>query len=303
MLTTYTHKKLTWVDLESPTHAEIDALIKDYGIHPLVGEELLSPTVRPKVDLYDDCIYLILHFPTVGHTHNGKAEEEVDFIIGKNFLITVHYDVVDPLHEFSKVFEVNSLLDRGNIAEHGGYLFFYMMKEMYKHLAAELNELSPRLREIEERIFGGEENHMVREISKTGKALLDFRESIRFHKETLESFEVAGKQFFEPKFHYYLRALQGEYYKVYNQLENERETLVDLRDTNDSLLTTKTNETIKTLTVMAFLILPLSFLSQVFSMNTRLPIVGTPYDFEIVMGIMAGLAVALFFYFKSKKWL
>ena len=90
---------------------------------------------------------------------------------------------------------------------------------------------------------------------------------------------------------------------VYNQLENERETLVDLRETNDSLLTTKTNEIIKVLTVMAFIILPLTFVTQLFSMNTKLPIVGSPYDFEIISGGMLALALGMFLYFKHKKWL
>src|SRR5258708_35324538 len=138
MVNTYTHKKLTWVDLENPTATEVEELMRRYRIHPLVGQELLGPTVRPKVDVYDEFIYLILHFPTVSHSHGGEPEEEIDFIIGKEFLITVHYDLVDPLREFAKLFEVNSVLGRGNMGQHGGYLFFHIKSEMYKNLASEL---------------------------------------------------------------------------------------------------------------------------------------------------------------------
>jgi len=303
MITTHQHKKLTWVDLENPTRDEVEKIMKEYDIHRLVAEELLGPTVRPKVDLYDNLIYLILHFPTVSHRHNGESEQEIDFIIGKNFIITVHDDTIDPLREFSKIFEVNSLLDKSNIGDHAGYVFFYIMREMYKNLGNELSTITNRLKDIEERIFQGEEAKMVEEISNTNKSLLDFRESIRFHKDVLESFEEAGKRFFEEKFHYYLRALLGEYYKVYNQLENQKETLIDLRETNESLLTAKSNEIMKTLTVMAFMVLPVSLITQVFGMNTRLPIVGGQYDFEIVLGIMIAAIAFVYFFFKHKRWL
>ncbi len=279
--------------------------MKQYNIHPLVGQELLSPTVRPKVDLYDNFIYLILHFPTVSHTHHGQTEQEIDFIVGKDFLITVHYDVVDNLHEFSKRFEVNSILDKSNIGEHCGYLFYYMMREIYKNLGQELGDITLKLKEIEKNIFGGEEGKMVKEISNTNKLLLDFRESIRFHKEVLESFEAAGKHFFEEKFHYYLRALVGEYYKVYNQLENQKEMLVDLRETNDSLLSAKTNEVMKTLTVMAFIVLPMSFIVQVLGIShpNVLPLLNSPAGFFTVLGVVLSVGIISFAAFKHKKWL
>jgi len=304
MLNTYKHKNLTWVDLENPTSEEVEHLVKKYKIHPLVAQELLSPTVRPRVDLYTDFIYLILHFPTITHSHNGEVEQEVDFIIGKDFLITVHYDMVDPLREFSKVFEVNSILDKSNIGEHAGYLFFYIMREMYKNSSNELGSITTRLKDIEEKIFKGEEGKMVREISSTNKSLLDFRESIRFHKEVLESFEAAGKSFFENKFDYYLHSLLGEYYKVYNLLENQKETLVDLRETNDSLLTTKTNETMKVLTIIAFIFLPMSFIIQIFGISSNyLPFVSSPDGLWKIIGLIGTVGLSMFIWFKYKKWL
>ncbi|MEK7558542.1 MAG: magnesium transporter CorA family protein [Patescibacteria group bacterium] len=304
MLTTYKHKKLTWVDLENPTNEEVTRLMKEYKIHSLVAAELLSPTVRPKVDLYSNFIYLILHFPTISHSHKGETEQEIDFIIGKEFLITVHYDTVDPLREFSKMFEVNSILDKSNMGEHAGYLFFHIMREMYKNLSDELGDITGLLKNIEEKIFKGREGEMVKEISSTNKLLLDFRESIRFHKEVLESFEVAGKSFFEDKFHYYLRALIGEYYKVFNLLENQKEMLVDLRETNDSLLSTKTNETMKVLTIMAFIVLPMSFIVQIFGISSAyLPFVNSPLGLWKIIAIISVVGILVFASFKYKKWL
>ncbi|MDP3726382.1 MAG: CorA family divalent cation transporter, partial [bacterium] len=76
---------ITWIDVESPTKEEIRGITEEYAIHPLIAEELCSPTLRPKVDVYSNFIYLILHFPTISHSHDGNTEYEIDFIIGKKF--------------------------------------------------------------------------------------------------------------------------------------------------------------------------------------------------------------------------
>ena len=66
MLSRHTYRGITWVDLESPTPGEVRQVMGEFSIHPMIGEELLSPSFRPKVDRFDNCMYLILHFPTFG---------------------------------------------------------------------------------------------------------------------------------------------------------------------------------------------------------------------------------------------
>lgn len=304
MLTKFTYKRITWIDLDSPTKEEVRVLMQSYDIHPLVVEELLNETVRPKVDYYGNQIYLILHFPTVNHSHSGKTSQEVDFVIGKNFLITVHYGTVDPLLEFSKMFEVNSILDKSNMGDHAGFLFFYIIRELYGNLSVELNSLRKTLSEIEDNIFKGNEKMMVEKISRVNRKLINFKKAIRFHKDVLESFEVAAKELFGEKFSFYTRAISGEYYEVSNALEGHRETLMDLWNTNDSLLSNKINEVMKIIAIISFVTFPLSLIAAIFGMNTHyLPIVGAPGDFWIVMGIMLTLMLFIFTFFKKKRWI
>src|SRR3989344_5289573 len=164
MINKQEHNGLLWIDLENPTREEIREIMETYGVHPLVGEELLSPTLKPKVDLYPEYIYMILHFPAFRHSHGVKNEQEVDFIIGKKFLVTTRYDTVDPLHKFSKVFEVNSILDRSDIGKHAGFIFFYMIRKLYKSIGHELDFVSDALSAAENRVFAGNEKEMVFEI-------------------------------------------------------------------------------------------------------------------------------------------
>ena len=304
MISKYKYKKLTWIDLESPTQDEVKSVMKEYDIHPLVANELLSPTLKPKVDLYDNFIYLILHFPAYQHSHGSSTEQEVDFIIGKSFIVTTHYEVIDSLHEFSKVFEVNVIIDKSHIGGHAGFLFFYIIKELYKSLLTELNNIDKSLNNVEELIFEGKEKEMVQELSLINRDLLNFKQAIRLHGDVLLSLEAAGEQFFGQKFSYYLRAITGEYNKIASQLEGNHETLSELRKTNDSLLSTKQNEIMKILTTMAFVTFPLTLIAGIFGMNTvDMPIIGTHGDFLKVMGIMLFGTFLMFLFFKHKKWL
>lgn len=303
MISRYSYNDLVWVDLESPTVDEVRQIMEEFSIPPLVGNELITHSERPKVDLYDQFAYLILHFPTITHKHGANTEQEVDFIIAKNFIITTHYEVIDPLHEFSKLFEVNTILNKQTIGLHGGFVFFYIIREIYQYLGRELDHIERALAHAQTEIFSGRETAMVEKLSRINRDLLMFKQAIRYHHHVLESFELAGKRLFGDDFSYYLRSIVGEYLKVASLLESHKDTLNELRETNATLLTTKTNEIMQTLTVMAFSTLPLSLVAAIFGMNTQhMPIVGSPQDFWIVIGLMILMALSMLAYFKRKQW-
>src|SRR3989338_6634843 len=115
MLTKYTHNNITWIDLESPTKDEVHKIMEEYSIHPVVAGGLLWPKIKQRFNIFDNYIYIILLSPVFRHTQGSQQNQEVDFIVGKDFIITTRYDTIDPLHNFSKVFEVNSLLDKSGI--------------------------------------------------------------------------------------------------------------------------------------------------------------------------------------------
>lgn len=303
MITRHKHGELEWIDLESPTQEEVRDLMKEYSLDPLVAEELLSPTLRPKVDHFEGYIYTIFHFPVMVQLDGSESQHEIDFIVGKNFIITTRYNSIDPLNEFSKMFEVESLLDKENMGEHAGFIFYYMMKKLYQSVDNELAYLNDILIDINNRIFNGEEKEMVFHISQVSRDLLNFRRTLSNHKEILVSFEeVAGKLF--DKFSYHVSSIMGEYYHVQNRIDVNMDNVIELRETNNSLVSTKQNEIMKILTIMAFVTFPLSLFASIFGMNTTtLPIVGHPFDFWFITGGMLIFTFVFFGFFKYKKWL
>ena len=294
---------MVWIDLESPSRNEVQEVMDQFGIAHLTAEELLLPTTKPRVEFYPTYAYLVLHFPALRHSHKSP-EQEVDFVVGHNFIITAHYDTVDPLHNFSKVFEVNSLLDKSNLGDHAGFILFYMLKKLYGAVEHEVEYVRHALDVIEDRIFSGHEVAMVSNISRSARDLLNLRQRIEPHRDVLRDFEAGGPAFFGAEFTPYLRALSDEYYRVHNHIMRATESLHELRETNNSLLTTKQNETMRILTIMALLTFPLALFVAIFDINaTSNPIIGLPYDFWIIVGLVIGAGAVMLWYFRHKKWL
>ncbi|HWB34263.1 MAG TPA: magnesium transporter CorA family protein [Candidatus Paceibacterota bacterium] len=303
MLTRYGQKSATWIDLVAPTPMEVRGLMKEFGIDPLIAEELLVPSFKPRVERRGDIIYVILHFPVLRGLGNGRQEQEIDFVIGKNFLITTRYGNVDPLHAFAQAFEVNTVLGRPIMHQHGGHLFTAMARALYEALITESHTLTQRLQDIEDRIFSGDERQMVIEISQTGRTLHDFRQALAPHKEMLTSLEPVATRLFGAEFSYYLRDLIGAEERVEHTIDNLYASLAELRETNNSLLSTKQNEIMKTLTVVAFIFLPLTFIGQLFGMSIPVPLQSNPYAFFFILGGMVLVAMSIFMYFRHRGWI
>ncbi len=304
MISKYTYKNLTWVDLESPSREEIIHLIEEYNIPELVGEELVPPNVRSRVDLYENCIYFVLRFPHIDSHKKKDTEQEIDFVIGKDFLITTHYEHVHGLLDFAKLFETNSVLDKGQLGNHAGLLFYHLMKTLYRYAEDELEHIHHEVKEIELNIFAKREERMVGTISHVSRKLLDFKQAFRFHNHLLESFENSAPKLFGPEYLYHARAISAEYHKLQSTVDSYKEMLNDLRTTNDSLLATKSNKTMMHLMMMSFVVFPLSLIAGIFGMNTQqTPIIGHASDFWIIVGIMTGATLLMLVYFKHKKWL
>jgi magnesium transporter len=305
MISRYSRHGIVWVDLESPTKEEIEHTVEEFDLGRIVGEEMVENTVRSKVDLYEDFMYLVLHFPMVHKGGKEDKEQEVDFIVGKKFLITVRYEDVDPIKKFAKIFESDALSDSTeNHIDHGGFIFMQLMKEFYRKLLIELETMTESIRNIEHQIFSSEEHSMVRRMSFLSRKLLDFKQAVRFHGEVLRSYESASKRVFGEEYGYYAELITSEYNKVNSILDSHRDAISELQRTNDSLLSSKSNEIMRHFTVMAFIMFTLTVVVGIFGMNTKeFILIKNMTDFYKVIFGMGAVAFLMFAFFKIKKWL
>jgi len=306
MITVYNTHGITWVNLEKPSRDEVLGMQERYGIHPIVLNELLEPSLRTKVDLYPGYAYMIFRFPMLisNSIIHGTEEREIDFIIGKNFLITTHYESIEPLYTMRKFLEAGTMLNKEKSIEHAGFLLYALLRRMYQATEDELIHLQSHIKKTEALIFEGHERKMVEEISKLNRVLINFWWCTRTHAELLDSFKIVAKSFWGESFHYYLQSLSGEFSKVDKAINGHREVVKGLQSTNDSLLTAKTDQTMKVLTMPATIIFAISAIGAIFSMNVKnTPLVDDPNAFWIILGVMFLISVGSMAYFWYKRWI
>jgi magnesium transporter len=304
MINRLKYKGIAWLDLNQPTDKEMRSVIDEFSINPFTINDLMNPSVKSKVEIHEKHIFLTLHFPVFKHSHSGEHLQEVDFVVGDKFLMTVRYDTVDPIEKFQKQLEVDTILHR-NTFDHGssGELFFEIIKEIYQSLFDELDYIAGWINKIELDIFSGKEREMVFALSDVSRTLLNFRKATSFHREVLKDFHTFARELFDNNFSMHVSKTISEYERLESNLRNATESMSELRETNNSLVSTKQNEIMKTLTIIASVAFPMTVIAAIFGMSSpNLPIVNDPNAFWIIVGIMFASSLAMFLFFVHKRW-
>lgn len=300
------YKNTKWIRLINPSVDELSKVADEFEIDPNAIKDLSSPTPHQKIETYPNSIYAVFHFPAYRHSHKKSHIQEIDFVIGKDYIITVQYDTIDALLKLSQEEEVKELLGKADGKEtNPGIVFVEVLKELYHSTEDELLNMGEKIKQIEESVFKGEEKEMVSRISEISRDLLDLRRTLSPHNMNFENLMLVATKEEKTQFAVHVeKILDNIYAKLMDRVEDSIELAKELRETNNSLLYTKQNETMKVLTIMAFVTFPLSLVASIFGMNTKiLPVVGLPYDFWIILGFMFLATLLMFVFFKVKKWL
>src|SRR3989338_1424039 len=307
MITHHASHGIVWLDISNPTDDEITGLVKRYDLHPLVGEELKNSSSLAKMDFYKDYMLVVLTLPVRVQTKSGEYEivdREVDFVIGKNFLITSRVDTIEQLEYFKKIFEANSILKKDDKMDHAGHLFYYMVKRIYAGMVEDLENIKDSLISAETRIFNGDERDMVEVLSNLSRELIDFKQTASVHQDIWEDMiRYDEVMIFGKDFLVYARDIRDEFNRIRELITNARELLTDLRETNDSLLNTKQNDIIKMLTLVAFIFQPMTFIAALFTIPAiNVPIIRHGLGWYGILVAMVAITSGIWLFFKKKRW-
>lgn len=290
----------TWVDLNSPTKEEIDSLVLTHNISPVIAKDLLLPTPTQYAETEGDIVYAVLHIPVFNHSRASQDSQEVDFIISKDSLITARYDSIDALHYFAKQVEVSEILNKIE----SSHLFFGILKEIYRSLHDELAYLEDWMEEIEKNIFDGHEKAMVFTISNVGRSLLNFKRLLDPHGNVFEFLNRVGEDKFGEAFGSEAKLMLDDWRRIIKKINNQMDFLTELRETNNSMLSTKQNEIMKNLAVIGWILFPVTIIGQIFGLSvSSFPFRNDPNAFWIILGLMAIVMTSTLVYAKLKKWM
>lgn len=296
-------RHVTWIDIENPTEKDISGLIKKFPIHPLAVQEILSITYRPKLEDFDDHLYLVLHFPVFDPKTNATVSREIDFVIFPYNLITAHYDDIPQLDGFQQLLATHEALRERKFGSSSGQLLYNIISQLFSVSLKELDKIEDRIDIVQDKVFSGKEKETLQDIAHLRRDLLNFQKALKPQQAILNSLAEHGRHFFGQDILPYFNDIKGEYIQVWNSVEDLRETLDVIYETNVSLLSANTNDATKILTAFAAVLLPATLIVNIFGMNIdNIPFASNPHAFWIALGIISIFSLVIYVYFKNKKW-
>jgi magnesium transporter len=294
---------LKWSHIVRPTDEDLQILKDLYHFHPLDIDDCRAVTnLRPKIDIYDDYYFMILHFPSFDQTNTFVEVKEIKFFWGKDFLISLgksHWLIKDLFNQEKVQTPGAKKLEVGS----SDALLYEIIDHVMADTQALMDQVDKSVENCGKSLFSRNAEKTIERISITRKNIILLNTIIKpqlllFNK--LQSGSIKG---FAENMEDYWGNIYDYYQKVYDVLEDNAELIKGYSMTFDSLQVNKTNEVMKILTLISSILLPLTFIASLYGMNIKLPIQDHPSSFIIVSMVMAGIAVSMFVYFKIRKWM
>ena len=300
---TLTHAGLSWIDLSDPTPENIAYLEENFPFHPLDFDDLTSRRQRPKLDEYDDYLFLVLQFPVFDKRSRVTTPSEVDIFVGPDFLITIHKGRVWPLDRYFEACEGSEKLREEDMSMGSGYLLYRIIDQLVDNFFPIVYKIERNVQEIEEMIFthGGRET--VEEISILRRDIIAYRRIVKPLMPVISRLEYIKSRLIHEDLEVYFSDIGDHLARVWESLEDQKGIIEALNDTHDSLISHRTNEVIQTLTIISVIILPLTLVSGLYGMNVRLPYEGWAYAFEAILAFMALTVIAMLAFFRFRRWI
>ena len=272
------NKNVQWIDATQPKESDLAALKKTFGLHPLIVEELRQPSARARVEAKEDYLFFIYYFPLYDIKDEVSVRSEIDIIVSKKAVATVHYEPLNSVLGDLEVGDCKTSLE----------LLCHIVEHLLTFEERQLRHIREKVERIGRDVFKSQDLGVLERIMFLKRDILEYHISVRLQEPILKSLLAKGIQFWDSDAEVYLSELIGEQTRVISQIQDYRETIADFEETNNQLVNIRINQTIKRLTVISFVAFPAILFEQLFMMNLKnTPIAGLPYSFWIVVAIMA----------------
>jgi len=303
-LETLVHNKLTWTNIERPTSEEMGHLRERHPFfHPLDLEDCLSKIERPKIDEYENYLFIVMHFPVFNKVTRRLGSSQVAIFVGQGFLVTVSDGTPKPLvQDFTNCREDEEFRERF-MGRGSNYLLYEVIDSLMDHCFPILDKESQNIERVEERIFEEDARKMMREISNIRRNLINFRRIIKPQMAVIASLERKDWEFLRGDMDVYWGDVSDHTAQIWDRLQDLREVIEGLGDTIDSLTSHSLNEVMKYLAIIAITFGSLEAISGIYGMNIPLPLARSPFAFLIILGIMGLVSGIMFILFRRARWL
>src|SRR6478672_2210059 len=296
---------LRWVNVERPGALERGWLEDHFDFHALDLEDVLSRNQRPKIDVYDDYLFIVLHFPVFDPQVGRLGTGELDLFVGPDYLVTIPNQPLQPVEYLfercrSKEEMREQLFSRGS-----GYLLYRLVDDSFDYCFPMLRKIGNKLDALEDEIFEGRSEEVVRDISNVKQEIINFRKVIRPQRPVLRDLEKVKTRYLatDLDLEIYFDDIVDAHERIWDMLENYKEVVEALAETNESVISHRVNDILRVLTSISVIVLPLTLLASIWGMNVAVPGEENMTAFWVVVGMMVVLLVGMVAYFRKRGWL
>jgi magnesium transporter len=296
---------LTWVDVVSPDVETAQELAERFGWHPLDVEDIVSKRQRPKVDDYEDEGYLfaVLHFPFYDKQVQRLNAAELDIFIGHDYVVTIPNRELHPVTRLFARCEDDEAFRAQLFARGSGRLLYEVLDDLFDYCFPILDKIAHKLDVIEDEMFEGRSQEVVRDISNVKQEIISYRKIIKPERSTLRVLERRVEAFLPEELEEYFDDIVDAAERIWDLLDNYKEVVEALESTNESVIAHQQGDVLRILTVIATIALPLTVIASLFGMNVLFPGEGTRHAFWVILGVMVIVLVGMIGAFRWKRWL
>ena len=293
---------MTWINIDGVHQPEnIEKIGKQFKIHPLVLEDVVNTGQRPKMEDFDDYLFIVLKMLHYDEKENETKTEQVSLILSSNYVISFQEsegDVFDPLRERIRV-------DRGRVRKmRADYLAYSLMDAIVDNYFMVLEKIGERIEDIEDEMIKNPTPEVLQSIHKLKRELIFLRKSVWPLREVISRLERWESPLIDKSIDIYLRDVYDHTIQVIDALETFRDVLSGMLDIYLSSVSNRMNEVMKVLTIIATIFIPLTLIAGIYGMNFRfMPELEIPLAYPMVLLSMLFVGLLMVAYFRKKKWL
>ena len=293
---------VTWINVDGLKHIEqIENIGKQYDLHPLVLEDIVNTSQRPKIDEYEGYIFIVLKMLYYDADENIVIEQ-VSFVLGKNYVLTFQEsegDVFDTIRERLRL--ANGRI-RGLKSD---YLMYALIDAVVDNYFSIIETLGNKIEDLETELFAGQARDNISiEVQQLKREILKVRRAIFPLREIINRIEKAEHPLILKRTINYYRDIYDHLIQVSENIDIYREMIWSLMDMYMTTISNRMNEVMKVLTIMSSIFIPLTFLAGIYGMNFEfIPELRYRYGYFVLLAVMFVMLILMLIYFKRKKWL
>ena len=244
----------------------------------------MSRNQRPKIDEYPDYLFIVLHFPIFDKQVGRLNAGELDLFVGPDYIITLPNQPLKPVEYLFERCRTNEEVREQLFSNGTGYLLYQIVDQSFDYCFPMLRKIGNKLEQLEEDIFVGRGEEIVRDISNVKQEIINFRKTIRPQRTVLRDLERTKQRYMREELEVYFDDIVDASERIWDMLENYKEVVEALEDTNESVISHRVNDILRVLTSISVIVLPLTFIASLWGMNVGVPGEGDETAFWIITG-------------------